>query len=60
MEKTNSKKIIEAISGYLVALFLVYLFSIIFGFKNYVKMFFYVSFVYGIMVYLTFSYSKKS
>ena len=52
------KRIIEAVGGYTILLLFAYFIHKIFGFKDYLGSFIFITFVWGINVYLSFTYKK--
>lgn len=53
------KRIVEAVGGYVVLLLLAYFVHKIFGFKDYLGSFIFIAFIWGINVYLNFTYKKN-
>jgi len=53
-----NKKILEAVSGYIMLLIIAYFINRIFGFKDYFSSFIFITFLWGIHVYLSFTYKK--
>ena len=54
-----NKKILEAVGGYIILLIMMYLIHQIFGFKDYLGSFIFITFIWGINVYLSFTYKKN-
>ncbi len=52
------KRIIEAVGGYIILLLFTYFIHKIFGFKDYLSSFIFITFIWGVNVYLIFTYKK--
>ena len=53
------KSVLEIIGGYVIALGIAYVSMLIFGFNDYLKMFIYVTFLCGVIVFFKISSEKR-